>query len=84
MFDIVLNMPLNGFETEKEAAIIQAGNYAQHVLIFFTNSKLDMLISVMFMKKKRTPVKNKTFQMNLMVNQTNYEQIKTVNFIIDQ
>ena len=50
MFEMVLNMPLNE-PGKKGTTIFQAGNYAYHMLIFFTDSRLDMLISVMLIKK---------------------------------
>ena len=41
------------FETGKKkgTTIFQAGKYAWHMLTFFTDSRLDMLISVMLIKK---------------------------------
>ena len=41
------------FETGKKkgTTIFQAGKYAYHMLIFFTDSWLDMLINVMLVKK---------------------------------
>ena len=41
------------FETGKKkgTTIFQVGKYAQHMLIFFTDFRLDMLISVMLIKK---------------------------------
>ena len=42
------------FETGKKkgTTIFQVGKYAQHMFIFFTDFRLDMLISVMLIKKK--------------------------------
>ena len=42
------------FETGKTKGTIvfQTGKYALHMLIFFTDSRLDMVISVMLIKKK--------------------------------
>ena len=42
------------FETGKKKGTtsFQAGEYAQHMLIFFTDSQLDMLIGAMFIKNK--------------------------------
>ena len=52
MFYRVLNTPLNNFEigNKKSTTIFQAGKYTQHMLIFFTDSRLDMLMSVMVIK----------------------------------
>ena len=50
------------FETggKKGTIVFQAGKYAGHMLIFFTDSRLDMLISVMLIKKNMCLVLNGT------------------------
>ena len=54
-------------QEKKATTIFQAGNYAQHTLIFFTDFRLDMLISAMLIKKTCMTPYMLTFQSSQLI-----------------